>query len=164
MMTMLNWPPVAITADQKSALRVDFGRLSALGIKRTEPMRMSAVSSETTPEDAKRLLSCMQYGILIQYKDGHRWIFADGIEHPNGGWDNYGLSDGLVPFNRSLREAGLDAVRSKCYGSIRDALDAIDEGLHRLGRPSLLEKFEQTLYGSGCHWGLDYPEEVSGEK
>ncbi len=121
------------------------------------------MSREPTSEDAKRLLSCMQYGILIQCKDGHRWIFADGIDYPNGGWDNYGLSDGPLPLNRSLREADLETVRSKCYGSIRAALDTIDEGLHRLGRPSLLEKFEKTLYGSGCHWGLDYPEEASGE-
>lgn len=107
-------------------------------------------------DDAKRLLMAMQWGILIQNADGHRWIEADEIKYPKSqpeeGWDHHGLDCCPGPLNKLLREKDLEEVASKCYGDFRDALNGIDSGLADLGEPSLLEQYEKR--GGDAAWGL----------
>lgn len=81
-------------------------------------------------ETCKRLLSAMQYGVLITHGDGHRWIYT------------FETDEFEESLNYSLRKLGKPVIRSKCYGNINDALDRIDGALKVLGYPSLLERFE----------------------
>lgn len=72
----------------------------------------------------KRLLAAMQIGIRIDQMDGHRWLYVDE--------DAEFLVEGLKP-------------RHKQYGSYSSALDAVDEELARLKKPTLLTLFEQLV-------------------
>lgn len=86
----------------------------------------------------KRLLSAMQYGIIITHGDGHRWIYSADTD------ENESLDS-------ALHDIGLPSIRSKCYGSVVDALNRVDGALKVLGRPSLLEAYEnQSSYNA---WG-----------
>lgn len=112
-------------------------------------------------EDARRLLVAMHHGIVIQQANGHRWIEVDEIRYDGSGngpipadgkWDRVGLTDGPEPLNLRLRRAGLEEVESKCYGSVRDALDEIDAALHQLGEPPLLAQYDAM--GGDVSWGF----------
>lgn len=82
-------------------------------------------------DTCKRLLSAMQYGIVITHGDGHRWIYC--IDTDENGDNN--LDTALSAINKPI-------IRSKCYGTIIDALNRVDGALKVLGWPSLLEAYE----------------------
>jgi hypothetical protein len=107
---------------------------------------------EALTDDTKRLLMAMQWGILIQNANGHRWIEADQIDLGDGKWDTRGLDCCPGPLDRLLREKGFEPVRSKCYGDFRAALATIDAALAELGEPSLLMQYEKR--GGDSAWGL----------
>lgn len=109
------------------------------------------MSTQLTPDDAKRLLACMQLGVLIQHEDGHRWIAADGTHCGDGVWEAFGLVD-TTPLNRQLRNADLDPLDRKQYGSLRSCFDVIDAALLRLGSPTLRELYDT---GGDHLWGFD---------
>lgn len=78
----------------------------------------------------KRLLSAMQYGVIITHGDGHRWIYS------------YATDESDLSLNDRLHDAGHPAMRNKCYGSVVDALDRVDGVLKILKLPSLMETYE----------------------
>lgn len=111
------------------------------------------MSTQLTSDDAKRLLVCMQLGILIQHADGHRYITADAVDtDEDGGWDFYGVNEDASPLNMQLVEAGFEAMRGKQYGSLRSCLDVIDAALYKLSRPNLREMYDA---GGDMLWGFD---------
>ena len=83
----------------------------------------------------RRLLSAMQCGILIHAADGHRWIIATDF-----------TSHDQPCLNDQLRDAGMEPIRVKCYGTIDVALDMIDEALKTLGKPTLLQYFKEEIW------------------
>ena len=78
----------------------------------------------------KRLLSAMQLGVIITHGNGHRWLYS------------YPHDENEASLNEQLVNAGHPMMRSKCYGTVADALDRVDGALKVLGQPSLLESFE----------------------
>lgn len=95
------------------------------------------ITSKTTCE---RLLSASYYGIIITHGDGHRWIYS---------FDTDEFDESL---DEMLQKKGLPPIRSKCYGSVIDALDRVDGALKALGLPSLLETYES--HASYNAWGV----------
>ena len=92
-----------------------------------------------TDQTCKRLLSAMQWGIVITHGDGHRWIYSF-VTDENG-----------TSINNALREKKLPPIRGKCYGSVIDALNRVDGALKILGWPSLLQTYED--HASYQAWG-----------
>lgn len=88
-----------------------------------------------TPEILKRVLSAMQIGVFIQAADGHRYIRVTD-------WD---INDG-PSLNEQLAHFGLPSIQGKCYGNLGEALDAIDQALKNLSRPSLLSDFKEEMW------------------
>jgi len=94
------------------------------------------IEIETGPDiindrTCKRLLSAMQYGVVITHGDGHRWIYCVDTDENEG-----------TNIDEALRKAGKPVMRSKCYGSVIDALNRVDGALKVLGWPSLMEAYE----------------------
>lgn len=86
-----------------------------------------------TLDMVRRLVSAMQMGILIQDRDGHRWIELH--------------NDGDNPFEGILKKAKV-CVNNKIYGSYGEALFVIDDALRESGSPTLLGRYYQRYSGA----------------
>jgi len=84
----------------------------------------------------------MQYGIVITHGNGHRWVYCVETDEND---ENGGTID------EALRKIGKQTMRSKCYGSVIDALNRVDGALKVLGWPSLLKAYES--HASYDAWG-----------
>jgi hypothetical protein len=102
---------------------------------------------------SKRLLMANQLGILVYAEGGHRWIDWLGCEE---------TSNMYAPHWTNAFKQGNLLQRGKCYYSVVDALNMIDQQLQTLGRRTLLQEFEAQ---DGMElWGLDKDTEAMKQR